>query len=126
MRVRIFSVLLGVWLIVCPSLLGYHGGALTVDRVTGPVVVFFGMLALRDVNRIFRVFNFIPGLFVLVAPWILGWSGWQVVVNHEFTGLAIMLLSLIPGTVISRTGGGWLALWPPDSISPEEVAEQST
>lgn len=120
MRVRIVTVLLGVWLIVCPSILGYGGGALTVDRIAGPVVVFFGMLALRDVTRIFRLFNVLPGLWVLVSPWILGLAGWQVIVNHEFVGLAIMALALIPGTVRQRTGGGWLALWPPDRISPEE------
>lgn len=120
MRVRIVSVLLGLWLIVCPSILGYGGGADTVDRIAGPIVVFFGMLALRDVTRIFRLFNLLPGFWILVAPWLLHWGGWQVVLNHEATGLAIMVFALIRGPVKQETGGGWLALWPPDTVPPSE------
>jgi hypothetical protein len=114
------NVALGVWLIVGPYLIGYGGPARQVDHLAGPVVIFFAMLALRDVTRVFRLFNLICGLWVLLMVWILHYGGWQVVLTNEVTGLAIMVFAVLGGFVTQRTGGGWLALWPPNVMPREQ------
>lgn len=126
MRVRICSLLLGVWLVFAPALLRYDDGALTVERIAGPVVVFFAMLSLRDAMRSFRVLNVLCGAWLLLAPWLLRYHSWVPWLNEELAGAALIALVALGGTARKQTGGGWRALWPPRHIRTEQQADGAT
>ena len=128
--VQIGNVVLGVWLMVSPDILHLTGAPVTVARVTGPVVIFLGLLALRDVTRIFRFLLFVPSLWLLLAPWFLHYPPGVALANEQLTGMAIAVVAAFPGRVRQSTGGGWIALivpllpfTMPAFLVPETVAD---
>ncbi|MGH7966442.1 MAG: SPW repeat domain-containing protein, partial [Candidatus Binatia bacterium] len=48
MWAQLTNILLGVWLMVAPAVFGYVGTASTNDRIVGPLVASFAMIALSE------------------------------------------------------------------------------
>lgn len=118
MWAQIGNAILGIWLLMAPWILGYSGStADTIDRAVGPIVIFFSVLAIRDVTRVARFVLLLPSLFLIITPWILHYSAGAPVACNELAGMAIAVLAVIRGNVTKQTGGGWLALAKP--ILPE-------
>ena len=114
MWAQIVNVVLGIWLLMAPWILGYSGStADTVDRVVGPIVLFFAILAIRQVTRTARFALLLPSLFLILSPWLLRYSAGAPVACSELVGMAIAILAVIPGRITKQTGGGWLALAKP-------------
>ncbi len=107
------NVALGIWLLVSPDVLGFDGAPRTINRTVGPLVILFGLLALREVTRIFRYVLFLPSLFLMLAPWFLHYPPGATLANDELVAIAIAVCAAIPGRMRQRTGGGWLGLLSP-------------
>ena len=111
MWAQIINVILGVWLMAAPAVLGYTGPARTHDRIIGPLAVSCAVIALWEVTRPMRWGNVALGAWLLVAPWVLAY-GWTPTVNSSAVGLLLMAFALVRGEVQpQRFGGGWSALW---------------
>jgi hypothetical protein len=90
------NVLLGLWLVVAPTILSYTvESARRIDTWTGFAVAFVAVLA-AAIPRL-RFANTALGLFLALAPLLVGYTDQRVAVGNDiFVGLAIVAFSLIP------------------------------
>lgn len=103
-------VLLGIWLLASPDIMGYGGYARVNNQVVGVWMAAFGMIAISECLRAVRWANLALGVWLILAPFVLDYSDGQAS-GSLLVGLAAMLLALIRGPVCERFGGGWQALW---------------
>ena len=110
---RLISVAAGIWLMAAPAFLGYGRPAALNDRIIGPLISAFALVAIWGTNRALRRANTVLGLWLLAAPWVLGYSG-SAIANSLIVGGVVILASLQRGIVDKRYGGGWTALVRPE------------
>ena len=111
MWARIVNVALGIWLMASPAVLGYAAPAETNDRIVGPLIATFAIIAISGVTRPLRWVNTVAGAWLLVAPWILAYDATSTIVNNMLVGVVVIACSLVKGTVEDEFGGGWSSLW---------------
>jgi hypothetical protein len=116
------SVLLGLWLMAAPAVLGYGDPAADADRVAGPIAASLAFVALWDVVRGLHRLNGLVGAWLLVAPWLLGYAVAAPTYNSLGVGLLLLASALAPGGQTSRYGGGWSSLLPGRQPPPEAAA----
>ena len=117
MWAQFINMMLGIWLMAAPTILGYGGPGRTNHRIVGPLAVSCAVIALWEVTRPVRWGNFVLGLWLLVAPWLFT-DAWAALLNSSLGGLLLMAFALVRGTAEpQRFGGGWSALWRATSIS---------
>jgi len=110
MWAQILNVLLGLWLMAAPAVLGYAGPAAVNDYIVGPLAASFATVALWEATRPLRWANLALGLWLLIAPWVLGY-GWTALANSTLVGVLLMAFSFVSGQLQHRFGGGWASLW---------------
>lgn len=110
MIARLISATLGIWLMAAPAVLGYGGAAETNDRIVGPMIATFAIVAISGVTRPLRWVNTALGVWLMFAPILLGYAS-PANIADPVVGAAVALLSLYRGKVEDRFGGGWSALW---------------
>ena len=118
------NVLLGLWLMAAPAVLGYGGTARMSDRIIGPLAASVALIAVAEVTRPVRWLNVVLGLWLLAAPWLLG-AEWTAMVNSTVVGLLLIVLATVRGTVRHRFGGGWTALWASRAANPGQLTVRS-
>ena len=119
---RVVSAALGIWMMFAPSILDYDRPAATNDRIVGPIVASFAIIAIWQVTRGLRWLNLVLGVWLLVAPWVLGYA-WEPLLNSSIVGVIIIACAAVRGPMNDRTGGGWSAIWgggPPPPPSSDE------
>jgi hypothetical protein len=104
------SMVLGVWLMAAPELLGHRDPARTNDHIIGPLVFTVACMALFEATRNVRRANTFLGAWLLLAPLVLGYPT-APFLNSLATGSGVLLLSLVRGRVKGQYGGGWAVLW---------------
>jgi hypothetical protein len=117
MWAQLLNVMLGVWLMAAPAVLGYSGPAAVNGYIVGPVAASFAAVALWEATRPLRWVNLALGLWLLAAPWALG-HGWIALANSTAVGVLLLGFSLVPGPRRHRIGGGWASLWKQTPASP--------
>ena len=122
MRARIASVVLALWLIVSPAVLGFGDPARTATRVIGPLALLIAVLAIRDVTRPARWANIASGVALLFAPWLLSYGAWAPILNSLIAGVLLIGFAQVHGKPRHATGGGWSALF---SARPPERRHQA-
>jgi SPW repeat len=111
MWAQFINIMLGIWLMAAPTILGYVGPARTNHRIVGPLAVSCAVIALWEVTRPVRWGNLVLGLWLVVAPWMLT-DAWAASLNSTLVGLLLTAFALVRGTAgPQRFGGGWSALW---------------
>lgn len=93
------DILVGIWLIVSPFLLGYSGNstALWNDIITGAAVIIFSATQTAGASR--RVtwpswVNLLIGIWLVLAPFALGYSAATVAMwNEIISGIIIIALA---------------------------------
>ncbi|MDX1662562.1 MAG: SPW repeat protein [Candidatus Promineifilaceae bacterium] len=110
---RLVNALLGGWLMASPALFGYAATTASKNqRVVGPLVVMFALIAVWEVTRPLRWLNLALGLWLIVSPFLLGTlDRTDAMLIAVATGLVIVGLSLVRGPIHERFGDGWSALW---------------
>ncbi|GGM95528.1 hypothetical protein GCM10007092_06270 [Thermus composti] len=91
------NLVLGVWLILSPWLLGYSGtpAALWNAVLIGIVVGFMALLHLRGGPMWEEWLNVLLGVWLILSPWILGFSGMaNATWNAVIVGLLVGALAL--------------------------------
>ena len=103
---RIFSALLGIWLMLAPSLLHYDGHASISDRVVGPLIAATAIIAIWEVTRPLRWLGILFGLWLLFAPGLFHFPS-HALVNSAVVGAVLVILAFLGGRVNQKFGGGW-------------------
>jgi hypothetical protein len=107
---RIINIVLGVWLMAAPGILGYDGAGRTNDVIVGAVSATSAIVSLSEVMRPIRWVNVAMGASLLVAPMYLGFD-YGAAWHRLFVGLLMLSSALVRGRIESRFGGGWSAVW---------------
>lgn len=111
MWANIGNILLGLWLMVAPALLGFDAAASDNGHIAGPLIVTFSTIALWEATSAVTKWNLPIAIWLLAAPWVLGYDMWLPTANDMISGALILTLSLQKRTIKKRYGGGWSALW---------------
>lgn len=102
-------VVIGIWLMVAPAVLGYGSTAADVDRILGPVAGGIAFVAIWAVAHPIRWATVPAGALLVVAP-VLGYP-LEAAVSSILSGLAIIALAFVGGDPSGSYGGGWQAIW---------------
>lgn len=98
------SILLGIWLMCAPTILGLAHPAADSNYIVGPLVVTFSIIAMSEVTRALRFVNIVLAIALFTAPyWLLGFSSLGTINNH-IVGALIVLLSLRKGKILEQYG----------------------
>lgn len=124
MWAQVLNAGLGLWLMVAPAVLDYGAPAETNDRIIGPVIATFAVVAWWEATRSMRWWNLPLGGWLLVAPWLLGYA-MAPTINSLVVGLLVSGLAFVQGTVEGRYGGGWSALWQTNPLHEREARSRS-
>lgn len=124
MWAQVVNAVLGLWLMAAPAVLEYGGVAQTNDRILGPVIATFAVIAWWEATRAVRLWNLPLGVWLLLSPWILGYETSVAMLNSVGVGLLVSGLACIQGTVEGTYGGGWSALWRSDTLHEREAQAQ--
>ena len=116
---RLASAMIGVWLMAAPAVLDYGGKAAINDRIVGPVAITFAVTAIWESTRAVRWVNVVQGAWLLVAPWLLMYGPTVPRVNSTIAGVLLIGFALVHGPVEQRFGGGWPAIWHPDTAAED-------
>lgn len=108
---RLVNILLGVWLLVAPAILGYDGPAAKNSWIVGPLAASFAVIAIWEATRPLRYMNVLMGLWLLLAPWVLQFESTLALWNSLIAGVLMIPVALVRGPIHQRFGGGWSALW---------------
>ena len=109
MWARLVNVLLGLWLMAAPELVGYADPARAHDRIVGPLAASMAIIAITECVRPVRWANLLLGVWLLCAPWIVGYPR-VALLNSMAVGLLMSGCALVRGRMTHRFGGGWAAL----------------
>ncbi len=103
----------GVYLMFAPAWLGYVGGAEAVSqRIVGPIIAVFWIVAAWDVTRSVRWWTVPFGVWLLLEPLVLaGPAGAKA--SAAVVGVLTVVLAWAAhdGRVAERYSGGWKGLW---------------
>ena len=96
MRARWPNLLLSVWLIVAPLILGFDSPHARANTVTVGLCLFLFVLVADSIPA-FRFVDTALGLWLLASPFLLGYSDEIVPTAHNIAaGLVVAALSLMP------------------------------
>jgi hypothetical protein len=95
MRARWVSFAVGLWLMLAPLILGYPTVASVLHEVALGLLVCVGTLAALE-WPLLRFALAVPGAWLLAAADTLGWGSRLVTTNELVSGVAVLLLSLVP------------------------------
>jgi len=100
-----FSVLLGIWLMVAPAVLGGTAMAANSDRLVGALIVTVAAISTAEVVRAFRFFNVLFAVWLVVAPWALTGSTSALAWSDVVSGVLLFALTLPRGALRERYAG---------------------
>lgn len=109
MLAHLLAAAVGIWLMAAPGVLDYGGRAAAVDRIVGPLIASFGLIAAWGVTRSIRWINVALAALLLVAPLFLGYPR-AAVLSSAAAGVIVAALSLVRGRTRHPYGGGWRSL----------------
>lgn len=108
---RIFSCMVGIWLMAAPAILGYHGPARINDQACGPLIASLAIIAMWEVTRGLRWLNLALGFWLMLAPLVLHYVTWASALNNLVCSLTLIICAVVPGRKIHRFAGGWPSLF---------------
>jgi hypothetical protein len=100
-----FSVLLGIWLMFAPAVLGGTAPAANGDRLVGALIVTVAAISTAEVVRALRFLNGLFAVWLLVVPWALTGGTSGMVWNDVVSGVVLFALTLPRGAVRERYAG---------------------
>ncbi len=117
MLARYASVVVGLWVMASPGVLGLAGGERTAAHILGPIVVALSVIAVSGVTRAVRWAIIVPGVALAILPWLMRFDP-AVALMFAGCGIAVALLAFVRGPLDERYGGGWAALLHDDEADP--------
>jgi hypothetical protein len=103
--------ILGIWLMIAPSALGYEKNIADNAHIVGPLIATFSMIAIWECTRNVRLFNFPVAVWMLAAPLFITYGNDTALLHDYAVAISIMLLLLVKPVRKYRFGGGWPSIW---------------
>src|SRR5436309_3272808 len=107
---RIVNIIIGIGLMITPTVLKLEKTAADNNHITGPLVITFAIISLWEINRNVRWFNMATGWWLILSPFLLNLSA-SVTKIDVSAGIVIAILSLYKGNIKNKFGGGWRSLF---------------
>ncbi len=104
------AALLGIWLMVAPTVLGYGAAARANGLIAGPLIVALAIISRAAVTRPLQHTNVGIAIWLLIAPWVLSFPITPRI-NTLLVAVALLGVSLVRCKPTDSFGGGWRALW---------------
>lgn len=114
MIARVVAVVVGVWLMAAPAVLGYGDPAASSDRIAGPIGGGIAFVALWKVVRPLRWGVLPVGAWLVVAPAVLGYDDLTAWANSIACGLVLACSVRFGRVSPEEFGGGWRTIWRPE------------
>ncbi|HLM83671.1 MAG TPA: SPW repeat protein [Candidatus Bathyarchaeia archaeon] len=100
------NVILGIWLIASPFLLGFTGTALSRNNVIFGIII--AVLSLFEVSAPEESawagwLNALFGIWILISPFVLGFTGMGALWNGIIAGIIVAVLAIWGATSSSST-----------------------
>jgi hypothetical protein len=106
---QLVAACLGFWLMAAPTVLEYGPPGAIADRILGPLIASFALIAAWEVLRAVRLVNLVCAAALLISAVALGQGG-AARTNELAVGVLVAALSLVRGRKTHIYGGGWLGL----------------
>jgi hypothetical protein len=90
----IASLLVGVWLVISPFILGFASAATWISIVLGICVVLFAVEGFVIPSYLEEWGEILLGLALLAAPWTVGYEEGAATVNSVVSGLLVILFAV--------------------------------
>ena len=87
------SLLLGVWLVLSPFVLGFAGAATWITIVLGLCVILFAVEGFVIPSYLEEWGEVLLGLALLAAPWTVGYESVSATVNSMVSGILVILFA---------------------------------
>ncbi|MCC9167568.1 SPW repeat domain-containing protein [Pontibacter harenae] len=100
----IIIMLVGMWVMAAPGVLGYSGTIANSNHLAGAIVVTFAIIAMSEVARPLRYLHILLGLWLVAAPFILGANQDMAMWNSLAAGIIIIPLAFRKGKVEDKRG----------------------
>jgi hypothetical protein len=96
------SVVLGIWLMFAPAVLGGTAMAANSDRLVGAVIVTVAAISTAEVVRAFRFLNLLLAVWLLAAPWALTGGTAAMTWSDMASSVVLFAVTLPRGAVRER------------------------
>jgi hypothetical protein len=100
----LISALVGVWLMISPSLFGMSNVVSDNNEALGALVVAVSIITMAEVVRKFRFLILLFGLWIIAFPWIIFGNIYNIVWNNLIAGAFLILLSIPRGKILNHYG----------------------
>ena len=120
---QIIMVLLGIWLMIAPAMLSFVKKISDNDRIIGPLIASFSVIAIWECTRNVRFLNIPLAIWLLLAPWIMHYRDTTATVNDSMVALLIIILCFVRRKREYRFGGGWPAVWRHNTLHEREASK---
>ena len=119
----IINIILGLWVMLAPALLGIAKPAADFNYITGPIVLSCAIIAIWEVNRSARYINMVAGIALALSPVVLETGSEMASWSNALAGLLIAISSWFKGRIKGRYGGGWKSLFVKDPLHWREAGK---
>jgi hypothetical protein len=99
------NLILGLFLLVSPWIVGYSGQPAGNAVISGLVIAGLSIAALAAFAQWEEWLNLLLGLWVLASPWVLGFQGTTAATVHIAVGILVAALAAIEMWMTQRTLG---------------------
>lgn len=111
MWIGMINIIIGIWLMAAPGILGYGATSADNGHIVGPIIATFATVACWEATQAVRKWNYPLGIWLLLAPWILGYDMNLAIFSDMGCGLLVLIFASVKGKSEGNYGGGWSVLW---------------
>jgi hypothetical protein len=127
MWAAIMNILLGLWLMMAPTVFDMNQTTSYNNYITGPLVITFSIISLWEINKKVIRANVLIGIWLLVALFVLGFTKTIAFFSNGACAAFIIVFSSIKRKQSQNFGGGWKSLFqhnPPHMREAEKMANR--
>ncbi len=100
----VIITLIGIWVVVAPSVLGFSGTMADNNNLVGALIVMFGIISMSEVMRPARYLFILFGIWLIAAPFILGTDDNAAMWTNLISGAVLIPLAFPKGKVEDKRG----------------------
>lgn len=123
MWTQVIVALLGIWLMVAPSVFDFSKKISDNAHIAGPLIASFATIAIWECTRNVRFFNVPLALWLLAAPWVLIYDDSTAIISDYAVSVLVLTLTFIRRKRKYRFGGGWSAIWKQRPLHVREAVD---
>lgn len=111
MAAAVINCLIGLWLMVAPSVLQMNGTTSNNNHIVGPLVITFSVISFWQINWKAIRAAILLGIWLLAALFILHFSDTMAFLSNGLCGVLLILFSSLKRRTTGKFGGGWRSLF---------------